>query len=183
MKAGALDGIEVLEGRTSLMAIFLLLFAIPCLIGILGGVSIAAVLGFLLSTFLLQGFAPAAGIGLGFPVYLLLPFLVSVAAGVILGIFRVCDLFSEKSPWVAGHIGKVRDLMERHEILKAYGEYMLIPLMWVPGLGLYGTPALAWILHWRSIRSVLLMLTGWIIACLAVLGLVEGILAVFFSKI
>lgn len=183
MQARAPDCIEVPEEKTSLTAILLLLVVIPCLIGLLGGVSVGAVLGFLLSTFVLQGFAPAAGIGLGFPVYLLLPFLASVAAGVILGIFRICDLFSEKSPWVANHICRISDLMERHGILKSYGEYMLVPVMWVPGLGLYGTPVLAWILHWRSTRSVALMLTGWIVACLVVLGLVEGILALFFSKI
>ena len=184
MKAGeALDGIEHLEGKTSLAVVFILLFVIPCLIGILGGVPIHAVLGFILSTFILQGFAPAAGKVLNFPDYLLIPFLASVAAGVILAIFWACDIFHERSPWVARQIGKVNDLMEQHEVLKSYGEYVLVPIMWVPGLGLYGTPVLAWILHWRSTRSICLMLTGWLIACLVVLGLVEGILTLFFSKI
>lgn len=158
-------------------AIPLLLLLFPCVIGLFGGFSLAEVLGFILSILLLQGLAPAAGIGLGFPVYLLLPLVVSVAAGVIIGIYRVCDLFSAKSPRVAKQIDKVRALMDRHKVLRSYGDLMLVPIMWAPGFGLYGTPVVAWILQWRGLRSVLLMLTGWIIACLFVLGMAEGFLA------
>jgi len=171
------NGLIGRPGRST-ATILLLLLVIPCLIGLLGDFPLVTVLGFIVSILVLQGFAPAAGIGLGFPVYLLLPFLVSVAAGIILLIFRVCDLFSEKSPWVAKQIGKVRNLMEKHEILRSYGSLMLVPIMWIPGFGLYGTPIVAWILHWRGLRSILLMLTGWIIACLVVLGMAEGIMAV-----
>jgi uncharacterized membrane protein len=60
---------------------------------------------------------------------------------------------------------------------------MLIPIMWIPGLGLYGTPVVAWILHWRGSRSILLMLTGWLIACLAVLLTAEGILSLIGGAI
>jgi uncharacterized membrane protein len=161
----------------STAAIPLLLLIFPCAIGLLGGLSFAGILGFILSILLLQGLAPAAGIGLGFPVLLLLPFLVSVAAGVIVGIYRVCDLFSKRSSRVARQIDRVRELMDRHQVLRSYGDFMLIPIMWVPGFGLYGTPIVAWILQWRGPRSVLLMLTGWIIACFVVLGMAEGILA------
>jgi hypothetical protein len=165
-----------IQGENLSLAILFLLIVTPCLIGFAGGVSPAVIIGFILSTLVLQGFAPAAGIGLGFPLHLLLPFLVSVAAGIILLIFRVCDLFSERSPWVATQIRKVEGLMEEHPVLKSYGEFVLLPIMWVPGLGLYGTPILAWILRWRGLRSVLLMLAGWLIACLVVLGMAEGIL-------
>jgi uncharacterized membrane protein len=60
---------------------------------------------------------------------------------------------------------------------------MLIPIMWIPGLGLYGTPVVAWILHWRKSRSILLMLTGWLIACLAVLLTAQGILSLISGVI
>ncbi len=135
------------------------------------------VLGFIASILILQGLAAAAGIGLGFPALHLIVLMISVAAGIILVIYRVCDLFSERSARVAGQIGRVKDLMDRHQALRTYGEFMLIPIMWIPGFGLYGTPVVAWILHWRGLRSVLLMLAGWLLACLFVLTMTEGIRA------
>ncbi|HVN65494.1 MAG TPA: small multi-drug export protein [Methanomicrobiales archaeon] len=163
-----------------LVAIPVLLLVLPLVIGLVGGLSIPAILGFIVSILLLQGLAPPAGIALGLPVYLLIPFLVSVAAGAILLIYRVCDIFSEKSAWLKSKIAKVKELMDKHPALHSYGEVALIALMWVPGLGLYGTPILAWILNWRGPRAVLLMLTGWLIACLVVLGTAEGILTLLF---
>jgi hypothetical protein len=159
----------------SAAGILLLLFVLPCAIGLLGGFPVAEALGFILTICILQGLAAAAGIGLGFPAVHLIPFMLSVAAGIILGIYRICDLFSERSRRVASQISRVRDLMERHQALSTYGEFMLIPIMWIPGFGLYGTPVVAWILHWRGLRSVLLMLTGWLLACLFVLTMTAGI--------
>jgi uncharacterized membrane protein len=162
-------------GEISAAAIILLFLVVPCFIGLLGGFPLVEVLGFIVSILLLQGLAAAAGLGLGFPVSLLLPLLISVAAGVILGIYRICDLFSERSERVARQIDRVSKLMERHRALSVYGEFMLIVIMWIPGFGLYGTPVVAWILQWRGLRSVLLMLTGWLLACLFVIAMTAGI--------
>jgi uncharacterized membrane protein len=163
--------------------ILLLLIALPMLMGWIGGFSPAVVLGFIISILVLQGLAPPVGIGLGLHPLLLLPIMTSVAAGVIIGIFRVCDLFSGRSERVARWIGKVRGTLDRYPGWCTYGEFMLIPIMWIPGLGLYGTPVVAWILHWRGSRSILLMLTGWLIACLAVLLTAEGILSLIGGAI
>jgi uncharacterized membrane protein len=171
---------RVLGVDADLVAIPILLLVIPLVIGFIGGLSIPATLGFIVSILLLQGLAPPAGIALGLPVYLLIPFLVSVAAGVILLIYRLCDVFSEKSAWLKSKIAKVKELMDKHPAMHSYGEVALIALMWVPGLGLYGTPILAWILNWRGPRAVLLMLTGWLIACLVVLGMAQGVLTLLF---
>jgi len=162
---------------TSAATILLLLVILPCLIGLLGGFSLVTVLGFIISILILQGLAAAAGIGLGFPPILLIPLMISVAAGIILGIYRICDIFSGRSQRVARQIGKIKDLMDRHQALRTYGEFMLVMIMWIPGFGLYGTPVVAWILHWRGLRSILLMLTGWVLACLFVLTMTAGIQA------
>ncbi|HUK38893.1 MAG TPA: hypothetical protein VLV30_07245 [Methanomicrobiales archaeon] len=162
----------------SLVVVLALVFVVPCSLGLLGGFPVHEVLGFVVTILVLQGLAAAAGVGLRIPEVLLVPLLASVAAGVILGIFRICDLFSERSSRVGRQIGRVKLLMERHPALSTYGDFMLIPIMWIPGFGLYGTPVVAWILHWRGPRSVLLMLAGWLIACLFVLGMAEGFRAV-----
>ncbi|HXW98146.1 MAG TPA: hypothetical protein VEI51_00290 [Methanomicrobiales archaeon] len=162
----------------SLAVVLALVFVLPMLLGLLGGFPVHEMLGFVLTILVLQGLAAAAGVGLRIPEALLLPLLLSVASGVIIGIYLVCDLFSEGSPRVRAQIGRVKLLMERHPSLSTYGEFMLVPIMWIPGFGLYGTPVVAWILHWRGPRSVLLMLAGWLIACLFVLGMAEGFRAV-----
>ncbi|MDD1663920.1 MAG: hypothetical protein LUQ32_01055 [Methanomicrobiales archaeon] len=161
-------------GRSA-ATILLLLLILPCLLGLLGGSPLVTVLGFITSILVLQGLAAAAGIGLGIPAFLLIPLMVSVAAGVVLGIYRICDLFSERSQRVAQQIGRVKELMDRHQTLRTYGEFMLILIMWIPGFGLYGTPVVAWILQWRGLRSILLILTGWLLACLFVLMMTAGI--------
>jgi len=161
-------------GRSA-ATILLLLLILPCLLGLLGGSPLVTVLGFITSILVLQGLAAAAGIGLGIPAFLLIPLMVSVAAGVDLGIYRICDLFSERSQRVAQQIGRVKELMDRHQTLRTYGEFMLILIMWIPGFGLYGTPVVAWILQWRGLRSILLILTGWLLACLFVLMMTAGI--------
>ena len=159
--------------------ILLLLVVLPCLIGLAGGFPLVTVFGFIISILILQGLAAAAGIGLGIPPYLLVPLMISVAAGVLLGIYRICDLFSERSPRVARQIGRIKEHMDRHQSLRTYGQFMLVLIMWIPGFGLYGTPVVAWILNWRGVRSILLMLAGWLIACLFVLTMTAGIRALF----
>ena len=128
--------------------------------------------------FLLLIFPCLIGFLAGFPPLLLIPLMISVAGGIILGIYRICDLFSTRSRRVAGQIGKIEALMGRHRALRTYGEFALILIMWIPGFGLYGTPVVAWILNWRGPRSILLMLTGWLVACLFVLTMTTGIRAI-----
>jgi hypothetical protein len=118
--------------------------------GLLGCVPVVKVLGFIVSILALRGLAAAAGIGLGFPPFLLIPLRISVAAGIILGIYRMCDLFSGRSRRVARQIGRIKELIEGHQALCTYGEVMLVLIMWIPGFGLYGTPIVTWILHWRG---------------------------------
>jgi len=179
MEQDALDALGIRRPGMTPAYLVALVVILPVLIGWAGGSSPPRILGFLVSILLLQGFAPTVGIGLGLPVVHLLLIMASVATGIIIGVFRICDLFSEKSERIAGWIGKIQGTMERYRALSTYGEYMLIPIMWVPGIGLYGTPVVAWVLRWRELRSILLMLTGWLIACLAVVGMTEGILAIF----
>jgi hypothetical protein len=176
MKEDALDTLGLRRPGLAPACILSLLVILPVLIGWAAGSSPPRILGFLLSILLLQGLAPPVGIGLGLPIVHLLLIMASVATGVILGIFLVCDLFSEKSEWITRRIGRINGTLERYRALMTYGEYMLIPIMWVPGIGLYGTPVIAWVLRWRGLRSILLMLTGWLIACLAVVGVVQEIL-------
>ncbi|HMA05786.1 MAG TPA: hypothetical protein VKO45_07650 [Methanomicrobiales archaeon] len=177
MPRDALDTLGLRRPGRAPAGILFLLVILPVLIGWLAGSPPHAVLGFILSILLLQGLAPTVGMTLGLKVIPLLLILASVATGVILAIFMVCDLFSGKSERISRWITGIQGTMERYRFLTTYGEFMLIPIMWVPGIGLYGTPVIAWVLWWRELRAILLMLVGWVIACLTVVGVTEGILA------
>ncbi len=153
-----------------------LILILPVAIGFAGGSPPHRVLGFVTAILLLQGLAPPAGIGMGLPVPHLLLITTSVAIGVFLGVFIICDIFSNRSARIMRWIGKIQATMGKYRFLNRYGDLMLVPIIWMPGIGLYGTPAVAWFLHWRRPRSILLMLTGWVIACLVVTGVTEAIL-------
>ena len=175
------DALDKLGMRRPLMAaawLIGLIIIIPVIIGFAGGSLPHQVLGYVIAILLLQGLAPPAGIGMGLPVPHLLVVAASVAIGVFLGIFIICDIFSNRWARITRWIAKIQATMGKYQFLNRYGEYMLVPIMWMPGIGLYGTPVVAWFLHWRRPRSILLMLTGWLIACLAVTGVTEGILKV-----
>ena len=176
MEKDALD--ELGMRRPAIAAAWLvgLIVILPVVVGFVGGSLPHQVLGFVTAILLLQGLAPPAGIGMGLPVPHLLLIAASVAIGVFLGVFMICDIFSNRSARITRWIGKIQATMEKYQFLNRFGEYLLIPIIWMPGIGLYGTPVVAWFLHWRRPRSLLLMLTGWLIACLAVTGVTEGIL-------
>ena len=178
MKECALDTLSLRRPRIAVIEILFLLVVLPVIVGWTASFPLAFVIGFLISIFLLQGLAPTVGIGLELPILHLIAILISVAAGVILGIFMVCDIFSGKSERIVHWIGKIEGTIEKYRILNSLGKYLLIPIMWVPGIGLYGTPVIAWVFCWRDMRSFLLMLTGWLIACLAVVGMFKGILTI-----
>ncbi|HTY53163.1 MAG TPA: hypothetical protein VMB35_08205 [Methanomicrobiales archaeon] len=177
MEQDALDELGLRRPGVAAACLIALIFVIPVLIGWAGGSPPHHVIGFVIAILLLQGLAPLTGIGMGLPVPHLLLASISVATGVILGVFMVCDIFAGRSERITKWMGKIQATMDKYRVLNRYGEYMLIPIMWVPGIGLYGTPVVAWVLHWRTHRSILLMLTGWLIACLTVTGLTEGVLA------
>jgi hypothetical protein len=176
MNEGAIDTLGLRKPLMAGIGILFLIVVLPVAIGWTAGLSPAQIIGFVVSIFLLQGLAPPVGINLGLPALQLFGILASVATGIILGIFMVCDLSAGKSERIANWIKKIEGTMEKHKFLKTLGEYMLIPIMWVPGIGLYGSPVIAWILGWRSLRAVLLMLTGWLIACLSVAVGISGVL-------
>jgi uncharacterized membrane protein len=176
MEKDALDELGMRRPVTAAAWLVGFILILPVVIGFAGGSPPHKVLGYIIAILLLQGLAPPAGIGMGLPVPHLLLIAASVATGVFLSIFIICDIFSNRWARITRWIAKIQATMGKYQFLNRYGEYMLVPIMWMPGIGLYGTPVVAWFLHWRRPRSILLMLTGWLIACLTVTGMTEGIL-------
>jgi uncharacterized membrane protein len=156
-----------------LMVLFTL--AIPLLLGILFSVPITHVLALVTATLVFQAAAVLIGVGLQVDPVLLLVIVTSVAIGVIMGIMEICDLFSDSSERVAGWLRSVEGHIERFRFLHYYGALMLIPIIWIPGIALYGTPLIAWIFQWNRLASLLCMVVGWLMASVFVLLISLGL--------
>ncbi|MCK9580195.1 MAG: small multi-drug export protein [Methanoregula sp.] len=150
------------------------ILAIPLALGILSGCLPHAVLGFVGAILILQPVAVAVGIALGIPPVTVLLIMLSVGVSVIFIFFGICDLFAEKSLWLRNHMDKVDAIAKRSALFQKYGIVTIIPFIWVPGVGLYGCVLLAWLFRWRGVKGIGIILAGWMLATLLVLGATLG---------
>ncbi|MDN7012158.1 hypothetical protein FGW20_03680 [Methanoculleus sp. FWC-SCC3] len=160
--------------------VLLFLLAIPFIIGSAFGVSPTAVLALIGSTLLLQAAAAVVGLSLGLHPAAVLLFLTSVAAAALIGILEICDQFAERSRMVQGFLSKIDARTGSIDYLKRYGALMLIPVIWTPGIALYGTPVVAWVFQYPRAVSLLCMLAGWMIAVLVVIAAATGFVRLAF---
>ncbi|HOI14630.1 MAG TPA: hypothetical protein PLG75_12265 [Methanoculleus sp.] len=160
--------------------VFLCILVIPLLLGLAFGVPPPAVLALVASTLLLQAAAAVVGLSLGLPPAVVLVFLTSVAVAVMIGILEVCDLFAGSSRRVQGLLQKIDAKTGRIDYLKRYGALMLIPIIWIPGIALYGAPVVAWLFQYRRTTSLLCMIAGWMVAVVAVMAAAVGLVRLAF---
>ncbi|HPW09798.1 MAG TPA: hypothetical protein PK154_01655 [Methanoregulaceae archaeon] len=142
---------------------------LPVIIAVIAGFPAGIALSFILSAFALQAAVPPVGVALGLPVWLILVILTCFAAGVVLGIYEVCITLGASSKRVSSFIGKVEQKTAKYPIIRKYGPITCILIAWIPGIGLYGTPVIAWMLGWKRIPSVICTAAGFLIASLFVL--------------
>ncbi len=159
--------------------LFLLAFvvAVPLVTAAVLGIPYQKVFSLIASAFILQGAAPPLGhpLGLADPVILFL--MASFAVGVVSCILEVCEALALSSARVARWIGKVGKVMEKHPAIHSYGAVSCVFIAWIPGIGLYGTPVIAWILGWPRWPTVLFTTAGFVIASgltLTVTGIAEN---------
>jgi len=146
------------------------ILVIPLALGISSGVTLHSTLGYVGSILILQPVAVAVGVALGIPPAPILLIMLSVGISVIFIILGICDLFAEKSAWLRSHLDKVDAIARRSTLFQKYGIITIIPFIWVPGVGLYGCVLLAWLFHWRGVKGIGIILAGWMLAALLVLG-------------
>ncbi len=104
--------------------------------------------------------------------------ILSIGLGFILLEFLILDTLAHTSARVQRWVDRVAQKAKKLGFIKKYGVYTLVPLMWIPGIGLYGGAVIAWILEFERRRSIALLFAGWVIACFAVLLVITGVLAV-----
>jgi BASS family bile acid:Na+ symporter len=142
---------------------------IPLVIGYLLGVSGAEILAMVTSTLLLQAAAPPVGMAMGLSPAIILFTMACFALGMVMAIFEICDGLSASSEKVRNWINKVSKISDKHPAIKKYGAISCCFIAWIPGIGLYGTPVIAWVFKWKRLPSIIFTVTGFLIAAFFVL--------------
>jgi len=183
---GAIEGYRETIGRhlgyfRLVIAAFMILsfvILIPFIIGALFEIPHPAIIALISATFIFQAFAVAVGIGLNLDPVVVIGLTTSVAVGVMITIRQICDLFSESSPRVAGWLDRIARKTKDYTFLHQYGVVMLIPIIWIPGIALYGSPIIAWIFQWKEIPAIICMVTGWLLAATLVAAGALGVISI-----
>jgi hypothetical protein len=165
--------IEVQIGKILLFAL-LIAIGVPLLLGILLGIPLTSVLSFIGSIAVFQALAAPVGVILDFEPWVVLSIMTAFAFGICLAIWESLQTFALTSDRVSRWIARVEQNMQEHQSLHRYGPVSCILIAWIPGIGLYGTPVIAWILRWDRIPSVIFTVTGFFLASLLIMIIAEG---------
>ena len=151
--------------------LFFLLFAvaIPLAIGYLHGVPAGAILSLIGSAILLQAAAPPIGLALGLEPPGIILIMACFALGMVLAITEVCESLSLSSRRVKNWIDNMEKKTRKYPQIQKYGPISCTFIAWIPGIGLYGTPVISWILRWKRILSTFFTVLGFTMASIFVL--------------
>ena len=140
--------------------------------------SLPVTLALMGSTLVIEYGAAPVGILGGLDPLFVLFVLACIALGVTLLLFGLCGTLAEHWPRFARFLEQTRGRAEGSLILARYGILGLLPLVIV--LGFYVCAPVACIFGWRRDHAILIIMTGYLIACivtiLATLGILEVIL-------
>ncbi len=152
----------------ALLIVMLFALVIPLILGALAGVPSGRILGLVFSTLILQATAVTVGLATGLTASLVLAVMTSYAFGMVLAIYEILDTLYYQSEWVKARVDGIVEKMKKFERLEKFGIYSLIFISWIPGLGLYACPVIAWLFRWEKMKSVLLITLGFFLATLGV---------------
>jgi uncharacterized membrane protein len=161
----------------TVMYLLLGIVVIPVAIGSFFNLSLLHMLGLVGSVLILQPMAVVVGVGLGIPPVPIMLIMISFGISIIYGLFAICDTFAERSEWLRKHLNSVQTIAGKSSFFQRYGIFTLMPFIWIPGIGLYGCVLLAWLFNWRGVKGIGVIMTGWIISTLLVLGASIGVMS------
>ena len=157
--------------------LFLLVFAVavPLMLGLVSGVPPGKILSLVSSTLVLHAWASPVGLALGLGVIRTTIIMGCVALGITLTIFEICDSLAMSSERVRKWIDDMEKKTAKYPKIRKFGPVACTFISWIPGIGLYGTPIVAWILRWKRVPSIFFTVIGFLIASLVVLFTASGI--------
>ena len=155
-------------GKAILYFIFFAV-AIPLLLGWIFGVPAASILSLIAAALLLQAGAPAFASVFGLNPPAVVITMACFALGMVLAIREACESLALSSAKVSNWIGNMQKKTEKYPQIEKYGPISCTLIAWIPGIGLYGTPIISWILQWKKITSTAFTVLGFVIASIFVL--------------
>jgi predicted Na+-dependent transporter len=155
--------------------LIMLSIAVPLILGAMLGVDAGVILGFIGATFALQAASPPLGLALGLSPAFILVIMAFFALGIVVAIREACDALSLVSSRVRAWIARLEQKTKKHPFIKRYGAVSCILIAWIPGIGLYGTPVISWLLRWKRVPSLLFTTLGFVIAAGFVLAFANRI--------
>jgi ACR3 family arsenite transporter len=157
--------------RVTKAVLFFVVFAmgVPLILGMMSGISGAQILTLITSTFILQAAAPPVGLAMGLSSEAILIIMACFALGIVLAILEICDGLAASSPRVKRWINNIEKKTEKYPQIKKYGPVTCMFIAWIPGVGLYGTPIIAFILKWKRPPAIIFTTAGFVIAAIFVL--------------
>ena len=167
---GPRTGRIVLKKLSKALLLFIgIAVVLPLALGAIFGIGSAEILAMVASTLLLQAAAPPVGLAMGLSPPAILVIMACFAVGMVLAIFEICDGLAASSEKVRNWIDKVSKISDKHPAIKKYGAISCIFIAWIPGIGLYGTPVIAWVFKWKRLPSIIFTVTGFVLAAFFVL--------------
>jgi len=151
--------------------------ALPLIIGYIFGIPLGKILALIGSTLALQATASPVGVGLDLPPGIIMVVMICFALGMVLGIYEILDTMALTSPRVKGWLDKTEQKMSKLKKFHKYGAFACIFISWIPGLGLYSTPMIAWVLRWNKWLSILCTVFGFSIVTVFFMLLTMGIIS------
>jgi BASS family bile acid:Na+ symporter len=143
--------------------------AIPLMLGWIFGIPAGDILILVGSAILLQAAAPPVGLGLGMEPPAIVIIMAFFALGMVLAIREACESLAVSSEKVQKWVDNMGKKTEQYPQIQKYGPVSCILIAWIPGIGLYGTPIISWILSWKRITSAFFTVLGFVIASIFVL--------------
>lgn len=174
------EGIETAENQSgkrpvlkkigkAIMFFVVFAMAIPIALGLIFGVPPGKILSLIGSTILLQAGAPPVGVGLGLTNPTIIVIMACFALGMVAAISEACDSLATSSERVRAWIDNMEQKTREYPQIQRFGPVSCILIAWIPGIGLYGTPVISWVLRWKRIPSTLFTVAGFTIASIFVL--------------
>jgi predicted Na+-dependent transporter len=165
------EGKHAVIKKVGKAALYFIAFAvaIPLALGWIFGVPASSILSLIVTTILLQAGAPAFGAAFGLEPPAILIIMACFALGMVLAIREACESLALSSQKVKRWVDNMGKKTEQYPQIQKYGPISCILIAWIPGIGLYGTPIISWILNWKRITSTFFTVLGFVIASIFVL--------------
>ena len=154
--------------------------AIPLIFGYLTGTPAWTILSLISSTFILQAGAPVVGVALGISNSVIIVTMLCFALGMVLAVFEICDSLASTSVRVQKWLEKVEKASAKYPQLQKYGVISCFFIAWIPPFGIYGAPVFAWIMNWKRLYAIIVIVAAFTVASVFVLFFASRIPEIMF---